>query len=100
MNRDEIIRRIIEIGNKENIKIEFTGNEDNIDFSVWNHQPTLNFDLCIHYSSIKSRQCFYLNVPALNLYQKDDKGIDDFIKSINRADEIIRDLNYLVKKCV
>jgi hypothetical protein len=100
MNREELISRIIEIGNKEDIKIEFTGNENNIDFSVWNHQPTLNFDLCIHYSSIRSRQCFYLNIPALNLYQKDDKGIDDFIKSINRADEIIRDLNYLVSKCV
>lgn len=100
MNREEIIGRIIEIGNKEDLGIQFCGNEHGIDFNLNSHQSVFKFDISILYSSIKSKQCFYLNVPALNLYQKEEDGLEDYVKDINRANDIIRDLNYLVKKLV
>jgi hypothetical protein len=95
MNRQETINRIIEIGKKENLGIEFCGSENTIDFNYASHQSIFKFDIQINYSGIKSRRCFYLNVPALNLYQNE---LEEYVNDINKANDIVRDLNYLVKK--
>ena len=97
MNRDEIISRIEEIGRKNSIGIRFCGSDKTIDFDLNSHQQIFKFDISILYSCIRKRQCFYLNVPALNLYQKE---LEDYVNDINLASDIIRDLNYLVGKLV
>jgi hypothetical protein len=94
MDREEIINRIMAIGKNEGLGIQFCGDEVSIDFSLNSYQPMFKFDIQICYSSIKSRQCFYLNVPAYNLYEKE---LEEYIKDINKANTMIFHLNCLIK---
>jgi hypothetical protein len=95
MNRQEAINKIIAIGKNEDLGIQFCGDEKSIDFNLNSYQPMFKLDIQICYSSIKSRQCFYLNVPAYNLYEKE---LEDYIKDITKANTMIFNLNYLIRE--